>query len=51
VAHGQKAAPAFEAAPIVSSVQQDLGLKLELREQRTIHVLAIDTANKASTEN
>lgn len=36
---------------IFAAIQQDLGLKLELRKQQPIDVLAIDAANKAPTAN
>jgi uncharacterized protein (TIGR03435 family) len=36
---------------IFASIQQDLGLKLELRKQQPIDVLVIDAANKVPTAN
>jgi uncharacterized protein (TIGR03435 family) len=33
------------------AIQQDLGLKLELRKQQPIDILAIDSVSKAPTEN
>ncbi len=36
---------------IFAAIQQDLGLKLELRKQQPIDLLVIDTANKVPTAN
>jgi uncharacterized protein (TIGR03435 family) len=36
---------------IFAAIQQDLGLKLELRKQQPIDVLVIDAANKVPTAN
>jgi len=38
-------------ASIFSAIQQDLGLKLEGRRQQPVDILAIDSVNKAPTEN
>jgi len=43
--------PNPEATSIFGAIQQDLGLKLELRRQQPIDILAIDSASKVPTAN
>ena len=45
------ASPDPNGVSIFMAIQQDLGLKLELRKQQPIDILAIDSVSKAPTEN